>query len=133
MGIQGCLQHYRGVLCALCERGFYAQSNGDCTTCPDNDQVYMTIGLGALGAFVGSVIALRYLVLIKMLADPPSVKIFEAYQIITSSISTSYDVELPQDYESYQSQTSFLQLDIQGVMYCMIQTFEFTFYHNIVL
>lgn len=61
------------------------------------------------------------------------VKIFAAYLIITSSISTSYDVELPSDYESYQSQTSFMQLDIQGVMYCMIASFDFTYYHNIVL
>jgi len=54
-------------------------------------------------------------------------------RIITSSISTSYDVELPSDYESYQSNTSFIQFDIAGVLYCMIASFDFTYYHNIVL
>ena len=133
VGIQGCAQNYKGIMCALCDRGFYSQTNGDCSPCPSNDQVVLTISLITVGLVVGGAIALRYMSLIKMLADPPSVKIFAAYLIITSSVSTSYQVDLPKDYESYQGQTSFIQLDIQGVLYCMIQEFEFTYYHNIVL
>lgn len=74
VGIQGCKQYYKGVMCALCEKGHYAKANGDCTKCPDNDSVYMTLALGAVGAAVGGAIAVRYLALIKMLADPPSVR-----------------------------------------------------------
>jgi len=100
--------------------------------CPTNDTVYQTLAIGFFGAVLVGALAYKYGSLIQMLMDPSSVKIFVAYLVITSSLSTSYDVELPADYSAYQSKTSFIQLDIQGVMYCMIQSFEFTYYHNII-
>jgi hypothetical protein len=132
VGVQGCRKNYKGVMCALCERGFYAEATGNCKVCPTNDTVYQTLAIGFFGAVLVGALAYKYGSLIQMLMDPSSVKIFVAYLVITSSLSTSYDVELPSDYEAYQSKTSFIQLDIQGVMYCMIQSFEFTYYHNII-
>eukprot|EP00960_Hanusia_phi_P072081 767700-Hanusia_phi.AAC.2 len=133
VGTQGCNVHHRGVMCQLCERGFYLSSGAACVKCPSQQTYALTFGLGAFGLLIGGFIAIRYLALIKLLADPPSVKIFAAYLIITSSISSSYDVQLPSSYSSYQSQTGFAQLDITGVLYCIIQSFEYTFYHNVVL
>jgi hypothetical protein len=41
--------------------------------------VLTTLAIGAAGALVFGAIAYRFLSLIKMLADPPSLKIFAAY------------------------------------------------------
>jgi uncharacterized paraquat-inducible protein A len=69
----------KGVMCALCEKGHYAKATGDCTKCADGKQVLTTLAIGAAGALVFGAIAYRFLSLIKMLADPPSLKIFAAY------------------------------------------------------
>lgn len=133
VGTQGCAPTYKGVLCALCEDSYYLTGQGICEKCPSEEATYQTIAIAAAVAVVGGAIALRYLSTLKLLADPPSLKIVAAYLIITSAISSSYNVELPNEYSSYSSQTSFVQLDVTGTLNCVINGFEFTYYHNIVL
>ena len=50
-----------------------------------------------------------------------SAQVFAAYLIITNSVSSSYDVQKPQSFTQYNSKTGFMNLDISGVLACMIQ------------
>ncbi len=117
VGTQGCAKFYHGVLCGLCEKGHYLGTSAACVECPGAEQYYIIFSAGAGIIIVVGLIAFRYMELIKLLADPPSIKIFAAYLIITSSISSSYEVDLPSDYESYQSNTGFVKFDVTGVFY----------------
>ena len=89
--------------------------------------------MGIIVVLVVGAIAFRFRAILIQLLDPPSLKIFAAYLIITSSVSSTYQVEKPKNFDQYNSKTGFMSFDISGVLACMIQTFEFTFYHNVVL
>ena len=62
--------------------------------------------------------------------DPGTIKIIISYLMVTGSVNSSMNVETPQ---WLQNITNFLKFDPSGVLMCLIQAFEYTFYHNVIL
>jgi len=132
---QGCAPLYKGMLCNECIRGFYL-SGGTCGKCPP-PEAYATIL--ALVIFAGGALGYlwaKYGDAIELMFDPGTIKIVISYLMVTGSVNSSVNMPpvpgsefltVPPEISAY------LQFDPTGVMFCLIQAFEYTFYHNVVV
>eukprot|EP00960_Hanusia_phi_P066525 766414-Hanusia_phi.AAC.1 len=53
--------------------------------------------------------------------------------MVTGSVSTSYNVQMPGFFKSFSSYANYVKFDPTSTLACLIMQFEYTFYHNVLL
>ena len=131
LGTQSCGPLYRGLLCSTCIKGFYPDANGRCVRCPGSNDYLLAAGYIILGGSVLGYLWAKYGDAIELMFDPGLIKVIISYLMVTGSVNSGMGVPGLPDWAVRITET--LKFDPSGVLKCLIQAFEYTFYHNVVL
>jgi hypothetical protein len=130
LGTQSCGPLYRGLLCSTCIKGFYPDSSQMCVACPEARDYLIVLSIVIFGGGLAAYLWAVYGDVIELMFDPGTIKIVFSYLMVTGSVNSSVNVSMP-DWLTNITET--LKFDPSGVLKCLIQSFEYTFYHNLLI
>ena len=121
------------MLCATCVQGYYPDSAGLCQKCATPETMAQTTAIVLVVGGIVGYLYVKYQDVLELFLDVGTLKIVLSYLMVTGSVSTSYNVQMPGFFKSFSSYANYVKFDPTSTLACLIMQFEFTFYHNVLL